>query len=308
MPKLHISMTPVYDATGYLFSLSKCLAAVLYASPWADRAADSIATSGFAFRIWINRESLCPSAASIWSFAAQKPWVENGGFACEYVERLWGQDAIEEQQRLAALAMIRKSIDNGIGVIGWDISGCEWGVIAGYDDEAGSLYTVKINGEEGEIPYEKLGNLEIPILSVLSVTGTADKTDEQIYEGTKAIAAAHLRGEEWCDNARGLEAFDALIHCVKTLPEDAAWNAEYALGTYGALRWYAKEYFRKCSAAGYGDEELAVLYLRSFTEWNLAFRALREGSFADTATREKIAAHLQNAKQAETAALARLES
>ena len=46
MPKLHISMTPVTDPTGYLFSLSKCLSAVLYASPWADRAEDRL--------IWIT--------------------------------------------------------------------------------------------------------------------------------------------------------------------------------------------------------------------------------------------------------------
>ena len=89
---------------------------------------------------------------------------------------------------------------------------------------------------------------------MLTVTGVTDKTDEQIYKDTKAIAAAHLRGEEWCDNAKGLEAFEALIHCVKTLPEDAAWNVEYALGTYGALRWYAQEYFWKCLEAGYGEE------------------------------------------------------
>ena len=307
MPKLHISMTPVNDPTGYLFSLSKCLSAVLYASPWADRAADSIAASGFAFRIWIDRNTLCPSATSIWSFAAQKPWVENGGYTCDYVERLWGQDAVAEERRLAALAVIRKSIDNGVGAVAWDISGCEWGVISGYDDETETMYTLKINGEEGTLPYGKLGNLEIPILSVLTVTGVTDKTDEQIYRDAKAVAAAHLRGEEWCDNAKGLEAFDALIHCVKTLPEDAAWNVEYALGTYGALRWYAQEYFWKCLKAGYGEESLFSLYRLSCTEWHLARQALREGNFADPVIREKIAFHLEQAKKAETAALAELE-
>jgi len=308
MPKLHISMTPVTDPTGYLFSLSKCLSAVLYASPWADRAEDSVAASGFAFRIWIDRNSLCPSATSIWSFASQKSWVENGGFTCGYVERLWGQDAVEEERRLAALAAVRTSIDHGVGAVAWDISGCEWGVISGYDDETETLYTVKINGEEGTVPYGKLGSLEIPILSVLTVTGITSKTGEEIYRGTKAIAAAHLRGEEWCDNAKGLEAYDALIHCVKTLPEDAAWNVEYALGTYSALRWYAQDYFRKCLDAGYGDAELYNLYRRSYMEWDLAWQALRAGNFADTAGREKIIFHLQQARQAETAALAGLEA
>jgi len=143
---------------------------------------------------------------------------------------------------------------------------------------------------------------------VLTVTGITSKTGEEIYRGTKAIAAAHLRGEEWCDNAKGLEAYDALIHCVKTLPEDAAWNVEYALGTYSALRWYAQDYFRKCLDAGYGDAELYNLYRRSYMEWDLAWQALRAGNFADTAGREKIIFHLQQARQAETAALAGLEA
>ncbi len=306
MPKLSISLTSIPDPTGYLFSFAKSLAAVLTASPWADKASQAIATSGFAFRIWIDRATLCPSATSIWSFASQKPWVENGGFTCDYTERLWGQDDIEEERRRAAIDQIRRAVDGGLGAVAWDISGCEWGAIIGYDDLSETLYTAKLNGEEGTVPYGSLGKLDLPILSVLTVTGATDKSDEQIYADTKKIAAAHLRGEEWCDNAKGIEAFDALIHCVRTLPADAAWNVEYNLGTYCALRMYARDYLRACVEKGYGDPTLAALYEASYNAWTAAWEALRNGSFAENGTRERIVQSLAKAKEAETAALALL--
>ncbi len=307
MKKLPIAMSGIPDSTGYLFSLSKSLYAVLRASPWSQKAAESVATSGFAFRIWIDRATLCPSATSIWSFASQKAWTENGGFTCDYTERLWGQDDIEANRRLCAIDQIRRAVDSGLGAVAWDISGCEWGVISGYDDETATLYTVKINGGEGTVPYASLGKLDLPLLSVLTVTGTTDKTEEQIYADTKKLAAGHLRGAEWCDNAKGLEAFDALIHCVQTLPADSAWNVEYNIGTYFSLRQYAKEYLRTCADKGYGEAILATLYEKSCAGWEKAWKALQNGSFAEADTREKIVLGLTEAKEAETAALAILD-
>ncbi len=308
MPKLPISLTQIPDPTGYLFSFAKSLAAVLHASPWAKKASQSIATSGFAFRIWIDRATLCPSATSIWSFASQKAWVENGGFTCDYTERLWGQDNLEEERRMAAIHQIRRAVDGGLGAVAWDISGCEWGVVTGYDDNTETLYTAKLNGGEGTVPYGSLGKLDLPILSVLTVTGATDKPDEQIYADTKKLAAAHLRGEEWCDNAKGLEAFDALVHCVRTLPADSAWNVAYNIGTYCALRMYARDYLRACADKGYGAPALAALYEKSYAAWTEAWDALQNGNFAEAETREKVVQALTIAKEAEAAALVLLEA
>ena len=94
MKKLNVSFDGTADPTGYLFSLVKCLSAALRCGGYAEFADDIVAASGFAFRMWAAPD-LCPSETSIWEFAAQKRWVENGGLTCGYAERLWGQDDID---------------------------------------------------------------------------------------------------------------------------------------------------------------------------------------------------------------------
>ena len=96
MAKLNVTFDGITDTTGYLFSLAKCVAAVLKNSEYESYAEDIIAASGFAFRMWADPKQLCPSATSIWEFKKQKQWFENSGLVCGYTERLWGEDAVED--------------------------------------------------------------------------------------------------------------------------------------------------------------------------------------------------------------------
>ncbi|MEJ2721913.1 MAG: hypothetical protein P8181_12365, partial [bacterium] len=59
-------------------------------------------TSGFAFRIYIN-EVMCPSAASVFRWAAILPeTIEQAGYHCGYVSRLWNEEAKEAERRAEA--------------------------------------------------------------------------------------------------------------------------------------------------------------------------------------------------------------
>ncbi len=294
MKKLDITWEEIEDPTGYLFSFAKSLAAVVKNSPYTDLFEDIIATSGFAFRMWVDRE-LCPSATSIWEFSGQKRWVENGGLCCGYVERMWGEDAVEEERRTQAVSMIKESIDRGIGAVSWDISGCEWGVVIGYSEEDELFYTLKIDGSEGVVPYGSIGKLDMPILSVLTITGKQEKPQEEITKGMLSIARAHLNGEEWCDNAKGFAAYEALITYVREkLSADKEWNLTYYLGTYAALKYYALKYFEKYDLCGMA-EKYSVVY----KEWKAAFDLANQGAASDKSAREEIALHLVRAKDAE---------
>lgn len=292
MKRLLVTFEATVDSTGYLFSLAKCLSAAMRCSAYTEKADDIIASSGFAFRMWVDAKELCPSATSIWDFKQQKPWVENGGLTCAYVERLWHEEALEESRRMSAIGLIRQSINNGFAPIVWDVSGCEWGLITGYDEQNSRLLTLKISGEEGSLPYERLGKLDVPILSVLTVTDRTEKTDAQIVADTKKLAASHLKGEEWCENACGLAAYDALIKFVsEKLSADNGWNLEYMLGTYAALKWYVWRFFEK-----YGEMKLASLYQTVHECWQEAFER-RQGD------PKHLIDLLQNAKEAESRAL-----
>ena len=299
MKKISVTFEGTMDTTGYLFSLAKCLSASLRCSDYGKYAEDVIATSGFAFRMWVDGEGLCPSATSIWDFKMQKPWVENGGLTCAYVERLWGEDAVEEERRQAAISMIKESIDSGFAPVAWDLSGCEWGIVSGYNDETQTIYILKISGDEDCISYEKLGHLEIPILSVLAVTGKNAKPVAQLVADTKVLALSHLRGEEWCENAKGLAAYDALIEFVgNKLSADTAWNLEYYLGTYAALKWYAWKFFEK-----YGEQELAEIYKTVHEAWQSAFECKCTNDVTDESVRKQIIGLLHTARVAECRAI-----
>lgn len=208
MKKPNITWDGVKDTTGYLFSFAKALAAALKNSPYHEYAEDVIAASGFAFRMWVA-EDLCPSATGVWEFKQQKPWVESAGITCAYVERLWGEEAVEEERRLAAIEMIKKSIDNGIPTISWDIGVCEWGLVTGYDDKAEKLAILSITGAEEEMAYAQLGKREIPILSVLTITGTTGKAQGTIIADTLKLAKNHLLGQMAPGPGRGKTPCDS---------------------------------------------------------------------------------------------------
>ena len=255
MKNLDVSWDGIHDATGYLFSLAKSLSCTVKNSPWHAYAEDIVATSGFAFRMWVSAD-LCPSATSIWGFDGQKPWVESGGLSCEYAGRYWGQDHIEKEKRLEAIGNIKRSVDRGVPAISWDIGIPEWGLVTGYDNETETLATLSAAPpfERGTLPYEKLGMRELPLLSVLTITGENGKPQDEIFRDTCKMAVVHLDGGEWCDNAKGLEAYPALIrHFNELYNDEAAWNREYLLGNYGALKYYAWRYFEKNGHANHGN-------------------------------------------------------
>lgn len=300
MKKLNVKWeNGITDTTGYLFSFAKSLGTAVKNSPYSDYAEDIIATSGFAFRMWVAGKDLCPSATSIWEFDAQKPWVENGGLCCSYVGRYWGQDEIEEECKNRGINIIKASIDSGIPAISWDIGVPEWGLITGYDDNKRMFSTLSVTGSADDMPYDILGKREIPILSVLTITGKTDKTKDKILKDTLNLAIGHLTGEEWCENAKGLEAYPALIKFFEdSFNPDLSWNMEYYLGTYGALKYYAYQYFEKNNLT-----ELSNLYKKVYENWKTAFELKTSYDISSTQIREKIVSLLSSAYDNERKAL-----
>ncbi len=302
MKKMNITWDGIYDSTGYLFSFAKALCCAVKNSPFAEAAEEIVASSGFAFRMWVSPD-LCPSATSMWQFDRQKNWVERGGISCQYIERMWGQEDVEEERRQEAVQLIRQSIDSGIPVISWDIVVCEWGLITGYDDESETFAVLPITGQEGEMAYSQLGKREIPILSVLAVTGKAEQSQEEIVRETLDIAKNHLLGNEWCENACGLAAYPALVKHLESEEAEMAcsWNMEYFLGTYAPLKWYAWKFFER-----HGLQELASLYHSVYENWQKAFEMKKSLDLSDRQNRQAVAELLKQAEGWEKQAVDRM--
>lgn len=267
MKKLNVTWNEIYDSTGYLFSFTKALSAAVKHSPYSELAEDIVTSSGFAFRMWISAD-LCPSETSIWDFGRQPEWILNGGLTVTHISCCWQPENILDDARADTLPKVKASIDRGIPVVAWDIGVCEWGLITGYDDDTQKFATLCINGSVDEMDYAKLGNREMPMLNVITITDKTDKEKAEIIADTKLLAKAHLKGEEWCENAQGLAVYPRLIDMLES--EDPAlaysWGMEYALGTFGALKWYAWKFFEK-----YGETKLAELYKTVYECWQKAF-------------------------------------
>lgn len=314
MKKLNVTWDGVFDSTGYLFSFAKSLSCAVKCASLRrlgdsgapareafppELAEDIVASSGFAFRMWVSPD-LCPSATSIWQFDLQKSGVENGGLRCHYIERLWGQEDVEAERRREAIERIRQSIDNGIPAISWDIGVCEWGLIIGYDDETEKFAVLPITGREEEMDYARLGKRELPILNVLTIAGKAEVPRETILSQTLAIAKHHLLGKEWCDNASGLDAYPALIGHLENEDTELArsWNLEYFLGTYAPLKWYAWKFLER-----HGAQELAALYKTVHENWQKAFEIKKTRDMADPENRRAMAELLRQAEGLERQAV-----
>ncbi|HWT26307.1 MAG TPA: hypothetical protein VN131_00070, partial [Mobilitalea sp.] len=272
MKKINITWKDgIEDTTSYLFSFAKALGTAIKNSPYHEAAEDIIATSGFAFRMWIAEKDLNPSAMCEWELDSQKPWVDSGGFTCDYVGRYWDQGDIEEKERDEAIQIITSSLDRGIPAIVWNICGTEWGLVTGYNDEKKEFNTLSITGVDGTMPYQNLGNEEVPILSVLTITGRTDKPQEEIQKDAIKLAVTHLKGEEGGKNVTGLKIYPVFLEFFKDRFDNyLSWNMEYHLGTYGGLKYYAYLYFKK-----QGLDELAELYQIIYGKWKAAFDLIR---------------------------------
>lgn len=296
--ELPMSWEGIHDDTGYLHSFVKSLMAVLLHSEYRKFSEDVVAATGFAFRMWMAKD-LCPSATSVWSFREQPVWAKNAGLLCDYVERVWGEDEVEEERRNTARKMIKESIDRGMGAVAWDVSGAEWGVITGYNDETQNYLVHKITWETGEVPYDSLGKLEIPILSVLTVKDAFERDAAELVKDTKRLAYEHLSGQEWNENVQGIEFYKQFIQYLTTeFGDESAWNLEYYLGTYGAMKYYAWKFFEK-----YHEDELASCYQEIYSQWMKAFRLKKEQDHTPSKVMEEIIECMNQAWVAETKAM-----
>lgn len=167
--------------------------------------------SAFAFRMFVC-ETLCPSAMSCFNWDPILPEaVEQAGYECIYVSRMWEEDAVEKERREKAHTAIVEGISRGVPAVVWDVAGCEWGLIVGYD-ENGRFYNILTSeGKPSSLAHDKLGRNGIDILSV-AITGESNgRSREEIVLNSLQTAVAHADQKEWMERPtyeNGLAAFD----------------------------------------------------------------------------------------------------
>ncbi len=213
--------------------------------------------SGFAFRISVN-EIMCPSAMSIFSWKALLPEaVEQAGYDCRHICRLWDEEEVREARQVEAREAIIESIDNGVPAVAWDMYESEWGVIVGYDTAEEAYLVLTHTGESISLPYRKLGQNGIDILSVITIGKPNGRSRKESISRALAAAVAHADQREWTDRPEyqnGLLAYDSWATLFdrwskiveKADPDrigvDLCAYAQYYASHYYGARAYAREF------------------------------------------------------------------
>jgi len=113
--------------------------------------------TGMAFHMVMN-EACCISSVTVYDWTAtHSAALTNIGVLSEVYQALPGTPTYDAACR-RALVNIKRSIDNGVGVVLWGVDTGEFGVVYGYDDEDGILLTSGCWGSRGRpILYENVG-------------------------------------------------------------------------------------------------------------------------------------------------------
>lgn len=245
--------------TCMLHSYTKAALTALEAQEGAVDTVWVAGASGAAFRIWAHKD-LCPSATSVNDWFLMPAGIRDAGWNCEYYSRVWHEESVAEERRAAAHKAIIQALNEKKVPVSWDISVPEWGVIIGYDDEAGEYSCIDVFGNRISMKYEQLGKREILIMSV-SIIGAKNGMDRrEALIKSLDTAVRHATQKEWGmrpDYQDGLPAYTTWADALERLADNDTEQtvSNYYAGTYLAARHYAHRYV-KLAAAELGHPSL----------------------------------------------------
>lgn len=272
--------------------------------------------SGFAFRINVHKQT-CPSGPTVfnWHIGLTRG-IDRLGYDYEYIQAFSSENLFGLRQKRAIINS-KRSIDNGVPVVAWDLHIPEFGIIKGYDDEEKMFWVSTCldehEGEKGPLPFKRLGLGDVPILSVLLLK---EKIPVNLEKGELesirfAVNHAKLHLGEDKDYSCGLDAYTRWISVLENNVTDAFGNA-YNAAVYCRAREDAFKYLSDM-AKKYEDENLenASKHYKKVYENLQAYVDIfpfpKDGNLEDKDTRDKGMQYLREALRYEKLGIEELE-
>lgn len=299
---------------GICHSFMACLAtAVSYIEGKVDFAW-LMGVTGFAFRVFMN-ENLCPSAMSMFDFSAVLPEaVEQAGYHCKYVSRMWDEGALEKERQKEAHAAIVEGIGEGQPAVVWDVADCEWGLIVGYDNKRRAYMTFTQAGRPSKLKYKKLGHNGIDILSVAIPCGRNDRTSKEVIRKSLVKAVDHAEQREYADRPEyenglaGFEMWAKVMDKGATLAEagrltccgnDALMFAEYFASCLYGSRRYARDYLKTIGEGNNNLEKAADCYDEVAEYLRPTWECFLKRQWPETGVFQELSQNIRDAKRME---------
>ena len=270
--------------------------------------------TGFAFRVFMNK-NLCPSAMSMFDFSAVLPEaVEQAGYHCGYVSRMWDEEALEKERREQGHLAIAEEIEQGRPAIVWDVADCEWGLIVGYDNKRKVYMTLTQAGKPAKLKYERLGRNGIDILSVAIPRGRNSRSREDVVHKSLMVAVDHAEQREHTDRPEyenGLAGFEmwakvmdqgsALAKAGKLTccGDDALMFAEYFAGCLYGSRCYARDYLRKIADGDNHLAKAAACYEKVAACLRPVWECFEKRRWPEAGVFQRLGQHIRDAREVE---------
>ncbi|TRO48595.1 hypothetical protein E2P65_02575 [Candidatus Bathyarchaeota archaeon] len=203
--------------------------------------------TGHAFAINISPDS-CPSGPTAWNTAPLFHLGKNVGYTPDGVFATRTQPDFREKQR-QAYDHVRTAIDRGHPCYGWELDIAEFYLIDGYD-EAGYHHRGPTSPDgAGPKPWQELGDTEIGVLEVYSISPGTPAPPERTLRESIAFALEQSEGTYAHPNyTAGPPAYATWadgIRDASASPSGIAYNAQ----CWHECRHHAARFLREAATA-----------------------------------------------------------
>jgi hypothetical protein len=275
--------------------------------------------SGHAFIINMHDE-MCPSGPTAWNSEGMLELVENIG--CK-IEGMHSHKRAPDfaDAKTKAWEFTRQAIDSGYPCFGWELAIPEYYVVYGYDDEHYLFKGPAMNPETKPRHWQELGDAETGVLYMSQVKPAEAKDDAVVIKEALSFAVEHARDpKKWTfpKYMTGLEAFDSWIKALGS-EEASGFGAAYNAEVWHECRHLAVEFLKEAKER-LAKPELDPLFDEATGHYEVVRKNLKEvaevfpflsfdpAHIKDASRREKAAAALKLARDAEAKGLEALEA
>jgi hypothetical protein len=189
--------------------------------------------TGHAFILNIH-DVVCPSGPTAWNNEMLRTLGKNVGYESRGLSAERGDADFDEKRKLV-WENTKLAIDNGLPTYGWELQVPEYYVVCGYDDVGYYYSGPPCEGVAGPKPWRELGETDIGMIEVYSLTKVEPADDRATVREALAFALAFAESpSEWVfpKYKAGLAGFDKWIKAL----EDGAANTHGA--AYNAQVWH----------------------------------------------------------------------
>ncbi len=186
--------------------------------------------TGHAFILNIH-DVVCPSGPTAWNNGMLRVLGKNVGYESHGLSAERGDADFGEKRKLI-WENTKLAIDNGLPTYGWELDVPEYYVVCGYDDVGYYYSGPPCEGVAGPKPWEELGETDIGMIEMYSLTKVEPADERTTVKGALAFALAFAESpSEWVfpKYKAGLAGFDKWIKALEGGTADthgAAYNAQ----------------------------------------------------------------------------------